>query len=140
MATKTLSATPTSSDESCEHSGTPAASNSSPVDEEKGSEDGHQLAPELVITAQDWTGPDDPECPHNWTVKKRVYITSVLSLYAFTVTFASSIYTAGDRDIQERFKVGPTTALLGLSIFVWGLAFGPGRCTSNALKLYNCMR
>ena len=28
-----------------------------------------------TVTAQDWTGPDDPENPHNWPMWQRVYHT-----------------------------------------------------------------
>ena len=26
-----------------------------------------------IVTARDWTGPDDPENPHNWPLWQRVY-------------------------------------------------------------------
>jgi hypothetical protein len=38
-----------------------------------------------VVTAQDWTGPDDPENPHNWPLWKRVYTTAVVAFVAFAV-------------------------------------------------------
>ena len=36
-------------------------------------------------TAQDWTGPDDPENPINWPMSKRVYHTIIPGLFAFTM-------------------------------------------------------
>jgi hypothetical protein len=38
-----------------------------------------------TVTAQDWSGPDDPENPQNWPLWKRVYTTSIPGLYGFTV-------------------------------------------------------
>lgn len=38
-----------------------------------------------VVTAQDWTGPDDPENPHNWPMWKRVWHTVPPALFAFVV-------------------------------------------------------
>lgn len=38
-----------------------------------------------VVTAQDWTGPDDPENPFNWPMSKRVYQIVESSLFGFTV-------------------------------------------------------
>jgi hypothetical protein len=38
-----------------------------------------------VVTAQDWTGPNDPENPHNWSIGKRVYHTVPPALFAFVV-------------------------------------------------------
>lgn len=38
-----------------------------------------------VVTAQDWTGPDDPENPHNWPLRKRIYHTIIPGIFGFTV-------------------------------------------------------
>jgi hypothetical protein len=38
-----------------------------------------------VVTAQDWTGPDDPENPHNWPLWKRIWHTIPPGLLAFAV-------------------------------------------------------
>lgn len=34
-------------------------------------------------TAQDWSGPDDPENPLNWSLGRRAYQTSMIALLAF---------------------------------------------------------
>lgn len=36
--------------------------------------DGHKIA--KATTAQDWSGPDDPENPHNWPLWTRIYHTA----------------------------------------------------------------
>jgi hypothetical protein len=38
-----------------------------------------------VVTAQDWTGPDDPENPHNWSLLKKIWHTIPPALFAFVV-------------------------------------------------------
>jgi hypothetical protein len=38
-----------------------------------------------VVTAQDWTGPDDPENPHNWPLRKRIWHTVQPGLFGFAV-------------------------------------------------------
>jgi hypothetical protein len=38
-----------------------------------------------VVTAQDWTGPDDPENPHNWSLFKRIWHTVQPALFGFAV-------------------------------------------------------
>ena len=78
-----------------------------------------------TVTAQDWTGPDDPEDPHNWPLWQRIYHTTVPGLFGLAVTFGSSVYTPGYHDVQKRFNVSATVALLPLSLYVIGLAFGP---------------
>jgi hypothetical protein len=44
-----------------------------------------------TVTAQDWTGPDDPENPHNWPMFKRVWHTAQptvtgLAVYVFSTS------------------------------------------------------
>ncbi|KAL9134445.1 MAG: hypothetical protein Q9175_004370 [Cornicularia normoerica] len=78
-----------------------------------------------TVTAQDWTGPDDPENPLNWPLWQRIYHTTVPGLFGFAVTLGSSVYTPGYPDVEERFNVSSTVALLPLSLYVLGLAFGP---------------
>jgi len=38
-----------------------------------------------IQTAQDWTGPDDPENPLNWPVPKKIYHTLIPALQCFTM-------------------------------------------------------
>ena len=78
-----------------------------------------------TVTAQDWNGPHDPENPLNWPLWDRVYHTVVPSLFGFSVTFGTSVYTPGYPDVMRRFEVSQTVSLLGLSLYTLGLAFGP---------------
>ena len=80
---------------------------------------------QTIITAQDWAGPNDPENPANWPLWQRIYHTTVPGLFGFVVTFGSSVYTPGYPQVMKRFNVSSTVALLGLSLYVLGLAFGP---------------
>ncbi|KAK8190240.1 major facilitator superfamily domain-containing protein [Phyllosticta capitalensis] len=72
-----------------------------------------------------WDGPDDPENPQNWSHLKRATITGVIGLVAFMVSLGSSIYTPAVFEIEAHFGVSTTAAILGLSLYVIGLAFGP---------------
>ena len=38
-----------------------------------------------VVTAQDWTGPDDPENPQNWPTWKKVYHAIPCAMFGFVV-------------------------------------------------------
>ena len=78
-----------------------------------------------TVTAQDWTGPDDPENPQNWPLWRRVYHTTIPALYGLAVTFGSSVYSPAVPEVEKKFGVSSTVALLGLSLYVLGLGFGP---------------
>ncbi|KAF2850579.1 citrinin biosynthesis transporter CtnC [Plenodomus tracheiphilus IPT5] len=70
-------------------------------------------------------GPDDPDCPKNWTEKRRWAITVSMGLMVFTVTFASSIFSVNIGYVQHRFGVDRVVATLGVALFVLGFVFGP---------------
>ena len=92
---------------------------------EKTLEQGHSENLQRTATAQDWTGPDDPGNPINWPLWQKVYHTTIPGLFGFAVTFGSSVYTPGYPEVMKKYNVSSTTALLGLSLYVLGLAFGP---------------
>ncbi|KAK5657460.1 hypothetical protein OQA88_3032 [Cercophora sp. LCS_1] len=73
----------------------------------------------------DWTGDDDPGNPQNWSLAKKSLHVAVPSFFCLSVTIASSLYVAGIPDITTSFSTSSIVALLGLSIYVLGLAFGP---------------
>jgi hypothetical protein len=59
-------------------------------EEERGAKDIEAGHPEhtpvaKTVTAQDWTGPDDPENPHNWPLKKRAWHTLQPALFGLAV-------------------------------------------------------
>jgi hypothetical protein len=45
----------------------------------------HGSPAQRAVTAQDWTGPDDPENPWNWPLWKRLYHTALVGVFCFTV-------------------------------------------------------
>ncbi|KAH0542316.1 hypothetical protein FGG08_003253 [Glutinoglossum americanum] len=66
-----------------------------------------------------------PLNPYNWPLSKRIHHILVPALYGFTISFSSSVYTPGIPSLQHEFHISTTVALLGLSLFTLGLAFGP---------------
>ncbi|KAF2871670.1 major facilitator superfamily domain-containing protein [Massariosphaeria phaeospora] len=73
----------------------------------------------------DWNGPADLDNPHNWGTWTRVYHATVPGLFGFVVTFGTSVYTPALPLISTSFHISHTTALLGLTVYTLGLAFGP---------------
>lgn len=54
-------------------------------DPEASNEDIRPNTAHRVITAQDWSGPDDPENPQNWPTWKKVYHAIPCALFGFVV-------------------------------------------------------
>ncbi|KAK9345554.1 major facilitator superfamily domain-containing protein [Lipomyces starkeyi] len=82
--------------------------------------------PETTDFAEpDWDGPDDPENPKNWPLWRRWYITFVVAWMCLVVTFGSSIFVSGTDYIAFEFGTTRTVALIGLSLYLIGLACGP---------------
>lgn len=78
-----------------------------------------------IVTATDWSGPDDPGNPHNWSLPKKCYHTFAVGAISFAVTVGSSLITPAIPEIAEHFGVSRTAAVGSLSIYVLGLATGP---------------
>ncbi|KAF2094071.1 MFS general substrate transporter [Rhizodiscina lignyota] len=79
---------------------------------------------ERLATAS-WSEPTNLDNPRNWSFGRKVYHTFVTAIYAFTVTFMSSIYASGYADVGRHFNVSESVSLLGVALFCFGLAFGP---------------
>ncbi|TID14282.1 polyamine transporter 2 [Venturia nashicola] len=73
----------------------------------------------------DWRGPNDPEKPTNWSFSRKWSIVLTNSLITFMVSFCSSVYSAATLDIQKEFGASVTVSRLGISLYVFGFAFGP---------------
>ncbi|KAL9130365.1 MAG: hypothetical protein Q9217_001423 [Psora testacea] len=73
----------------------------------------------------DWYTTDDPANPQNWSVKKKHFVSLILSLYTFAVYTGSAIYTPSIPGVISKFGVSETNALLPLSLYVLAYGIGP---------------
>ncbi|KAF2202288.1 MFS general substrate transporter [Delitschia confertaspora ATCC 74209] len=89
--------------------------------------DGHfsQLSSTESPILLDWDGPNDPDNPRNWSLWQRTYHTAVPSVMCFIVSFGTSVYTPSVSEISLHFRIPRTLALIPLTVYVLGLAFGP---------------
>lgn len=83
-----------------------------------------------VINAKDpflveFSGPDDPEHPHNWPTWKRTIVIAEVMLLTTVTYMGSAIYTPGQEQIQKEFGVGHVVGTLNLSMYVLGYGLGP---------------
>ena len=69
--------------------------------------------------------PTDPDNPQNWHVSRKVYVSLVATAFAFAVAFGITSLTVGIQGVMAEFNVSMTVAILGLSLFLLGVAFAP---------------
>ncbi|KAK7221364.1 hypothetical protein V2G26_009367 [Clonostachys chloroleuca] len=69
--------------------------------------------------------PEDPYNPMEFRSWIKWSITFVLAVASLAVAFASTAYPSGIEDIMEQLDVSSEVAIIGLSLFVLGLAVGP---------------
>jgi MFS transporter, DHA1 family, multidrug resistance protein len=72
-----------------------------------------------------WYSDGDPENPHNWSFRKKLWVAIMLFIYTFSVYIGSSLYTASEPDIRNIFGVSDTLASLGLTLYVIAYGVGP---------------
>lgn len=68
---------------------------------------------------------NDPENPYNWPLYQRVIVMFEVALLTLSVYMGAAVYTPGAEDIQIKFGVNRTKAILPLSLFVIGYGIGP---------------
>ncbi|MCJ1250525.1 hypothetical protein MMC30_007753 [Trapelia coarctata] len=68
---------------------------------------------------------DDPENPFNWPRSRKVFVSAVSFAFSFVVAFGATAYTAGISGVITEFEVSTTKAILGLSLYLFGIAFAP---------------
>nr|POE79857.1 polyamine transporter 4 [Quercus suber] len=88
-------------------------------------QDQHSQSSKTSASAKDWDGPDDPEDPCNFSLARRVSSTILVTLLAFVTTFGAAAYSGGLDDVVSYFHVSEEVAILPLSLYNLGLAFGP---------------
>ena len=74
---------------------------------------------------KDWDGDNDTDDPKNWPLTRKVLSTAIICLVGFVTTMGASIYAPGHEQVKAEFGVSTTVALLPLSFYSLGLAFGP---------------
>ena len=69
--------------------------------------------------------PSDPDNPQNWSIFKKIYASAVATAFTFSVGYGITAYTAGITGVMQEFNVSMTTAILGLSLPLFGAFFAP---------------
>ncbi|KAK3168376.1 hypothetical protein OEA41_004823 [Lepraria neglecta] len=67
----------------------------------------------------------DPDNPQNWPVYKKVYVSVVAFAFSWVVAFGATAYTPGITGVVQHLDVTMQVAILGLSLYLLGIAFAP---------------
>lgn len=78
-----------------------------------------------VPSGLNWNGKDDPDNPRNYSLTIRVASTIAATLLASVTTLGGSIYSPSHDQVSKAFQVSQEVAILPLSLYNAGLAFGP---------------
>lgn len=70
--------------------------------------------PDLV----NWEGPHDPENPRNFSRMRKWYITMMLSLLTFCITFSSSVFSQATAVTAKIYGVSVEVTTLGTALIV----------------------
>nr|UJH94430.1 Flu1 [Starmerella bombicola] len=73
----------------------------------------------------DWLGPDDPDMPLNWSVKKKSVVLLISAMTACVTAFGSAVVSTSSESVMKQFHVGLSVAELNTSLYVLGFAMGP---------------
>ncbi|CAK7891950.1 major facilitator superfamily multidrug transporter Flu1p [[Candida] anglica] len=105
------------------------------IDEDAEAELRHELTknsthksdgPEAVeISSLQWDGPDDKENPQNWPQWRKWHVTFSVAAICLCVSLGSSLYVSGVPELEHHFKISQELAIVGLTLYLIGLAFGP---------------
>lgn len=68
---------------------------------------------------------DDPSNPMNWGQARKWFITIIVTLSVFAVTFTSSAYSESADEVIRDFNISAEVFIVGVSLFVLGFAIGP---------------
>ena len=66
----------------------------------------------------------DPEDPRNWSEGRKWLIVATITLIDLTVSWGASGFSPASKKFSKDFDVSSEVAILGLSLYVLGLAFG----------------
>ncbi|KAM0240706.1 hypothetical protein ACHAP5_007911 [Fusarium lateritium] len=78
-----------------------------------------------INAAYDWTGPNDPDNPRNFSTTAKVLSIASIASLAWASCFAGAIYAPAQEAVAHEFHEGRLAAVLPLSLYNLGMACGP---------------
>ncbi|KAG5362228.1 putative MFS-type transporter [Yarrowia sp. C11] len=79
--------------------------------------------PELYLI--EYNGPDDPESPLNWPMRRKIQTTVLYAIMTFAAQMNSAIFSPAAPHLINAMGISHEVATLTTSLYVAGIAFGP---------------
>ncbi|KAI1776646.1 MFS multidrug transporter [Hypoxylon cercidicola] len=73
----------------------------------------------------EWDGPNDPECPRNWRMPKKVLMVLTTSGMILSVSFGSSVFAPAEKVAAAQFGVPLIVMQLTVALWILGFFAGP---------------
>lgn len=105
--------------------------NGSTSPESHGPDERPSTDPNLV----DWEGENDPENPLHFSLKRKIWMSTMASCLTFGVSFSSSVFSADTAVTAEKFNVSEEVMILGVSLYVLGFSCGMFEAISMSLDI-----
>lgn len=90
---------------------------------------------EVELVNLDWDDSEDPENPQNWSALKKWWITITVAITCLCCSLGSSLYTGAIPEMMVRFNASTELCLVGLTLYLVGLATGPLLCGPLSEKI-----
>ncbi|PCD31785.1 hypothetical protein FGRA07_09784 [Fusarium graminearum] len=78
-----------------------------------------------INAAYDWTGPDDPDNPRNFSLLTKTLSIACITSLAWASCFAGAIYAPAQASVGQEFHQGRLASVMPLSLYNLGMACGP---------------
>ncbi|RKK17448.1 hypothetical protein BFJ63_vAg2913 [Fusarium oxysporum f. sp. narcissi] len=78
-----------------------------------------------INAAYDWTGPNDPSNPRNFSLLTKILSIASITSLAWASCFAGAIYAPAQTAVSHEFHQGRLPSVLPLSLYNLGMACGP---------------
>ena len=75
-------------------------------------------------TIVDWEDESDPDKPMNWPLRRKLWMSAIVSFMSFGVSIPSSMFSADVTVNANYFNVSEQVMVLGVSLYVLGFACG----------------
>jgi hypothetical protein len=130
---------PQLNDEKSTSKAEPLSDGERPADPQAGNKEIAETAERYPGNIVGWDGPDDPECPRNWSGRKKFFFVAVTSSVIAAVSFGSSVFAPAASITAAEFGVSVIVMRLAVALWILGFFAGPVSTRKSKYTIQTCM-